>query len=340
VDVNGGLPPPLDEPGGLPPCIPLTKKDLFAGVVTTLVAFLAVLLVPVAGMFISIFVPLPTLLSVYRFGHPAGYWIPGSVLMLGVPLLLALGAAVDSPYLAVLLLLGGLVGEGMRRRWSMDKTMGIAAGVAFWGGAMAFWAVNDALNAQYWSSLEAELRKSVEAALQVYRNAGVEFDQQATLDAIQKMIPRLIRMLPGATFVLILLITWLNTLVAHRFCTVRGIPLPAWPPWSHWKAPEPLVWLVIAAGTLLLLPFDGLALVAANLLLGLGAIYLFQGLAIAVFYLHRWNVPRLLRGMIYVLLLVQQFAPLLLMLLGLFDMWFNFRRLPPSGIQPNVPEAS
>jgi hypothetical protein len=59
-----------------------------------------------------------------------------------------------------------------------------------------------------------------------------------------------------------------------------------------------------------------------------------------VFYLHHWNVPRLLRAIIYALLLLQQFATLLLILLGLFDMWFNFRRLPPTGAHPNVPEAS
>jgi len=340
VDVNGGVAPPFDEPGHLPLQMPLTKTDLCTGIAATLFAFLAVFLVPVVGIFISIFAPLPSLLSIYRFGHPAGYWIPGSALLLGLPLLFYLGAATDAPYLLAMLLVGGLLGAGMRRRWSIDKTIGIAAGVAFLTGALTFWAVNGGSNAQFWSSLEQELRESIVSALQAYRNAGIDFDQEATLEAIQKMIPVFIRMLPGAAFVSALLITWLNTLVARRFCVVRGLPLPEWPPWSHWKAPEPLVWPVIAAGSLLLLPSKGIVLVAANLLLGLSAIYLFQGLAIAVFYLHRWNVPRLFRAIIYALLLLQQFATLLLMILGLFDIWFNFRRLPPSGIHPKASEAS
>ena len=340
VDVNGGAAPSIDNPGGLALQIPLTKAELFTGIAASLFAFLTVFLVPVAGIFVSIFTPLPTLLSIYRFGHPAGYWIPGSVLLLGLPLMFYLGAVLDAPYLLAMLLLGGLLGEGMRRRWSIDKTIGIAAGAAFLAGALAFWATTGGLTAQFWSSLENELQESIVAALQVYRNAGIDFDQPATLEAIRKMLPIFIRMLPGAAFVSALLITWLNALVARRFCGVRGLPLPEWPQWSHWKAPELLVWPTIVAGTLLLLPSMGIGLIAANLLLGLSAVYLLQGLAIAVFYLHHWHVPRLLRAIIYALLLLQQFATLLLILLGLFDMWFNFRRLPPTGAHTNVPEAS
>jgi uncharacterized protein YybS (DUF2232 family) len=180
----------------------------------------------------------------------------------------------------------------------------------------------------------------VTALLQTYRGAGFGLDQQAALEAIPQTIPVFIRLLPGATLVSLLLITWLNTLVARRFCAVRRLPLPSWVPWSHWKAPEPLVWLVIATGCLLILPSKGMALVGSNLLLGLSTIYLFQGLAVVVFYLHRWEVAPFLRAIIYALLLLQPFATLLVMLVGLFDLWLNFRRLPPSGAQSNVPEAS
>jgi len=51
-------------------------------------------------------------------------------------------------------------------------------------------------------------------------------------------------------------------------------------------------------------------------------------------------VPRLLRAIVFALLLLQPLATLLLVLLGLFDMWFNFRRLPPSEVRPDAPETS
>jgi len=259
---------------------------------------------------------------------------------LGLPLLVWLGAVGDAPYLLAMLLIGALLGEGMRHQWSVGRTIGIAVGVALLLGAVAFGFATGGFSSQFWSSLEEEMRQNVTALLTMYRDAGLGFDQQAALEAIPKTIPVFVRMLPGATLVSLVLIGWLNTLVACRFCVVRRLPLPAWAPWPHWKSPELLVWVVIAAGCMLLLPSRTLALVGANLLLGVSIIYLLQGFAIAVFYLHRWNVPRLLRAVIFALLMLQPLATLLLLLVGLFDMWFNFRRLPPSGVRPDVPETS
>jgi uncharacterized protein YybS (DUF2232 family) len=58
-----------------------------------------------------------------------------------------------------------------------------------------------------------------------------------------------------------------------------------------------------------------------------GVVYLFQGLAIVSYYFERWKLPRLFRTAAYAIILIQQFFTLGAMLLGLFDMWFDFRRL-------------
>jgi len=94
-----------------------------------------------------------------------------------------------------------------------------------------------------------------------------------------------------------------------------------------WRAPERLVWLLIAAGGLLIL-FDGFWFWAgANLLLVLSLVYFFQGLAVLAFWLGKKNAPRILRVGIYLLVAVEIFLALLVALVGLFDLWFNFRRL-------------
>lgn len=94
-----------------------------------------------------------------------------------------------------------------------------------------------------------------------------------------------------------------------------------------WRAPERLVWLLIAAGGLMIL-FDGFWFWAgANLLLVLSLVYFFQGLAVLAFWLGKKNAPRILRVGIYLLVAVEIFLALLVALVGLFDLWFNFRRL-------------
>ena len=104
----------------------------------------------------------------------------------------------------------------------------------------------------------------------------------------------------------------------------------------EWKAPERLVWGLILCGFILFIPgFDGLRFVAANLLLVIAAFYFAQGLAIVGYFFHKNNVPRFLRGITYVLIVFQQIFTLLVVGLGLFDLWGNFRRLGKDNLTPS-----
>jgi uncharacterized protein YybS (DUF2232 family) len=89
------------------------------------------------------------------------------------------------------------------------------------------------------------------------------------------------------------------------------------------------VWALIAGGIAAFLPFPMLQSVGFNAVLLVGLIYLVQGLAILSFYLNKASLPPLFRGLAYLFLMIQ---PLLLVgvaAFGLFDLWFNFRRLSP-----------
>ena len=102
-----------------------------------------------------------------------------------------------------------------------------------------------------------------------------------------------------------------------------------------WKGPEPLVWGLIACGFVLLAPgldiVNGLAL---NVLLVIAACYFAQGLAIIAFFFHKNKVPRFLRGITYVLIVLQQIFTLMVVGLGLFDLWGDFRRLKKNNLTP------
>jgi uncharacterized protein YybS (DUF2232 family) len=107
-----------------------------------------------------------------------------------------------------------------------------------------------------------------------------------------------------------------------------GLELSQWGEWSLWKAPERLVWGLIGAGVLLILNLDlRVTLFALNVMMVLGTIYLFQGLSISAYYFQQWRLPGFFRGALYGFFFLQQFATLGVMLLGLFDLWFDFRRL-------------
>jgi uncharacterized protein YybS (DUF2232 family) len=63
-----------------------------------------------------------------------------------------------------------------------------------------------------------------------------------------------------------------------------------------------------------------------NVLLGLAFLYALQGVAVVCFYTRRLAAPPVLRAAVLILVLVNPWAPEVLALLGLFDLWFDFRK--------------
>jgi uncharacterized protein YybS (DUF2232 family) len=73
--------------------------------------------------------------------------------------------------------------------------------------------------------------------------------------------------------------------------------------------------------------------IAYNVLLLVAFLLGLQGLAVVLYYAHRLAGPPFLRRLVVLLVLLNPWAPQLLGLLGLFDLWFDFRRYA------DVPEA-
>ena len=65
---------------------------------------------------------------------------------------------------------------------------------------------------------------------------------------------------------------------------------------------------------------------AYNVLLVVAFFFALQGLAVVAFYAHRLAAPPLLRWAVLLLVVVNPWAPQILALIGLFDIWFDFRK--------------
>ncbi len=95
----------------------------------------------------------------------------------------------------------------------------------------------------------------------------------------------------------------------------------------RWELPEQLVWAFIGAGIFYLTGLPWLQATGLNVLIILLALYFLQGLTIAAFLFQQFHLPRFLAALSVLLLLVQPFLTLLVAGVGLFDVWFAFRRL-------------
>ena len=124
----------------------------------------------------------------------------------------------------------------------------------------------------------------------------------------------------------------LNMSVLFRFAAKRLPLLPRPEPFVRFKNPEPLVWVLIAAGFSMLVPQPDLHRVALNILVVVGSVYFLQGLAVVLAFFQRLSVPSLARIIFWLVLAFQPYLVLAIAILGVFDIWGDFRTPKPKNL--------
>lgn len=179
----------------------------------------------------------------------------------------------------------------------------------------------------------------IDEALQHYRlNDSIAPETLSMLETTfyqMKIILPLI--MPAILLSCTLFTTWFTMVVGNNL--VRKVcNREAWPGYRTWQLPDRLIWLGITATLCAFLPIAPLRAVCVNLLILMSIIYCFQGLAIFVYYMNKWNVPLLFRSFLYVMIIFQSFGTVLLLVSGVADTWFDFRKLnlPVAGPEEDV----
>ena len=67
--------------------------------------------------------------------------------------------------------------------------------------------------------------------------------------------------------------------------------------------------------------------VGLNLLILSLSVFFFQGIAIVSYFFHRKNIPLILRGIGYGMIIIQHIFLVTVVGLGFFDVWADFRKL-------------
>ena len=177
------------------------------------------------------------------------------------------------------------------------------------------------------------LDKAFLQALELYRQEN-SFSAE-TLAALERLVEtartRLPVVLPAFLAAGSVLLVWANLGAANGLAARFQPRLRAWPPFTCWRLPEGLVWLLIVGGFGLVLGVS-----AANPLWYLclavsGAFYLIQGAGVLAYFLDRWQAPRFFRFFLYLALIVQSYSLFFLAGLGVAETWLDLRRLGPRG---------
>ena len=303
-----------------------TLKDLAIGIGITSILFAITLQSPIFGFFCTACIPLPTLYYRAKLGRKVGMLVP--VLALFVLVLMLGGVSLDILYFVELVLIGFVLSELYELNLSIEKTMTLTSAAVVTAGLVVLFAYATAAAIGIETLVSEYVRKNIETTIALYGGMGMPEENlilvQESLDNIQYV---LVRIIPALTVASVLFLTWTSLLLSRPLLKRRDLFYPDFGPLNLWKSPEHLVWIAIGCGLMLLIPVPALRLLGINGLLVLMMVYFFQGIAIVSFYFEKKRFPRILRVFLYSLIALQQMVLLVIIGLGFFDMWFNFRKL-------------
>jgi len=233
-----------------------------------------------------------------------------------LPFFLALGSA------------GVIIPEVLRRRYGIEKTVGLSvAGLIAVIVAILAW-YGQLLERGILDIVRGYVVDSIKYSIALYEEIGIPQEQ---IDALREGAPEVAGWIVAHGAALFLTSTtffiWLNVLGMRTFFQGRDPSFPDFGDLACWKIPDWVVWLVIAAGVLMIVPEEIAQIVGLNAMIILLFLYLLQGLSIVQFFFRKKNIPRYLRALFYALIVLYQYLLVFISAVGLFDIWVDFRKM-------------
>jgi len=297
--------------------------------------YIAVFLIPVLGFAINMLAPLPMIYYFFTHGRQPMYF---ALILSALASAIILGTLMDDSgfglrmglfYLLSHGLVAVMISEMILRRDDMAKTVFTATFIPMIVTGLVFIAISPVSLGELYVSLLEKTRLMLGETVVAYQKAGVPSEQTDMLSQnIEETSMWIVKLIPSTSVIGYLLLAMLNYYgykrIQKRFpflpSTVRSTL-------SKWYPPDKTVYVFIA-GALAVFFFNGiLESIGVNVVLILISLYSLAGMAVVQFFLEKYNVVLFLRLLAYSIIIVQPFFLSMVAGLGLFDLWFDFRKI-------------
>jgi hypothetical protein len=298
----------------------------FLCLVALLVGFLGAQVNPLVYLVAGVLAPLPVLIIAWRSGQLAA----GALALAGAVVIFSLHPAAETIWQNLgflnLLLMGVMLGILQCRGVTAPQAIMVTVAALTVGALLLF------LGQAFFMGISPQdllAQKSAEVMDTVHKVLGDSAG--GVSDSVVPGVPPaqvealLQRLLPGLLVTNMALVAWLNVVLSRQIIFLLGWG-EADPPLYLWAAPEWLIFVLLGAGFLLLVPLAGARFFGLNLLMVVAVLYFCQGVAVVATWFNRLGLPRLLRMIGYPLLFLNPFF-FVIITLGLLDLWLDFRRL-------------
>jgi uncharacterized protein YybS (DUF2232 family) len=302
-------------------------RDVIVAIAITAFISLVALHLWVLGPFVGLFIPLPILFYRFKLGRSLGLLILTAVTLI-VASVVGWNSIGSVAFLFELGLVGLILPELFEMNLSVEKTVGLAAGAVLTTGALMLSLYSLLSTTSPWDVVSDYLGESVKLALAMYGEMDSSAERIGILArSLEEIQYAMLRVVPAVVVATILFVVWSNLLLARFVLRSKQLFCPDFGRLNLWKAPEPLIWVAIVSGGLLLFGHPGIKMLGINGLIVIMMIYFFQGIGIVSFYFEKKQFPKVLRAVLYGLIAMQQLLLLVVIAVGFFDMWIDFRRI-------------
>jgi uncharacterized protein YybS (DUF2232 family) len=296
--------------------------DTIKGSVATAALFLAFMMLPLFGLLPGLFTPAPCVFYSLKNGRKTGI----AVVLVTCSLVAALAGPAT---VAVYLLQAGVMSLALPE--FLVRLKGGARSIVYSVAINLLMMVAAAAVYGYvtGANLHSKVTKGVQASIaqttQLYEKAGVKGDELKAMQESMRMAgEQIVVIYPALITVALGLLGCINLYLLARVAGRAGLPIYLGN-FRQYRNPDPLVWLLIAAGFAMLLDNDITHMVSLNLLIVVCALYLVQGFAVISHFFRKFAVPTFIKVMGCLVLIFQPFMLLIVAALGVFDLWGDFR---------------
>ena len=268
---------------------PTIIKNILTGVLLCILIIALIYIMPLIGVFAWMVLPLPVLFYRLKTGrNTSGIIIVASLTMLVV---FTQNFAFNTLYFGSLLMTGFFLGEFIEKHLSVEKIMlytcfavlGTCAAVLFIY-SLTYAQGIDHLISNYISRYHALSSQLFSESAQLYPEMNV--DRQM----LEKASSLFVLIFPSIFINSYLTMVWLNIILIKKVLFKKGIIVKSIENLNQWKAPDYLVFGVIALSICIFLPIYTLKIIAINCLIILMFVYFFQGIAVASFFFPKEKV--------------------------------------------------
>ena len=306
---------------------PMVEGGILSGIAILFALISAYL--PLIGPFVNLMWPVPIILLGVRHGYK---WSIMATVVAGIMIAMLMHPLQSLSVVVGFGLIGIVLGYAFRMNFSASKTMlwGTIASLISKAALLGISAL--VIGTNPFTMQTDVMANAVEQAVEIYRNFGMGEQELAKItESMQTMMDLMKIILPAGFIMASVLDTWLNFLIAKVVLKKLGHHVPGFPPFKDWCLPYYIVYFF--ALSLVMIYWGNsreiilLSQVGMNLQVMTSMLILVQGLALFNYFADKYNLSRMVRGIILFLVLTNGFLAQILIFGGAIDMVMDYRRL-------------